>query len=243
MSHHAIPELNRFAFLSDQPGQGLAELLAHVVDVDVKVRADAAEALGYLGDLEGVKALRVLLKDRAKEVRIQAALGLIRLGEEGLFLHVLSALKHPMRRIVVGAALTLGRLADRRATPDLVEAFKTTDKEVGAAVAWALGQCGDAYALPWLMAAVDHNFVPAKACEALGKIGDEQAHPALERALSSSNEEVRAYAAKALSSLCFIQGKNVLPALASQLERLLQDTSRKVRLCASLALHRLGRGT
>jgi HEAT repeat protein len=214
-------------------------LLAHIDDRDARVRRDAVQALGLLGDLRAVTKIRVLLKDPVKDVRIEAALALIRLGEDGLYSNLLSALKHPTRQIVIGAALTLGRLGDRRATQHLVDAFKTNDQEIGAAVAWALGQCRDSFALPWLMAAVEHDFACAKACEALGNIGDEKAQGVLSRALESTCEDVRAYAARALSLLRFDKTEMAVPKVVFALERLLKDTSRKVRLCAALSLHKL----
>jgi HEAT repeat protein len=151
--------------------------------------------------------------------------------------------------VVIGAAVALGRIADRRVVPNLVEAFKTDNTDVGSAIAWALGQCGDPAALPWLITAVEQNFAAPNACEALGRIGDPKAAPALVKALGSPNDDTRAYAARALGMLRHSGSGGAMGARMGQLaanqvvpalKRSLKDRSKKVRLCASIALYELG---
>jgi HEAT repeat protein len=222
-------------------------VLAGLRDDDPEVRADAAEALGILSARDALAPLRECLADPDGEVRTNAAVALIRVGDEQLFPEVVKSLRHDDPRVVIGAAVALGRLADARVVPNLVEAFKTEDPEVGAAVAWALGQCGDASALPWLITAVEQGFATANACEALGRIGDPKSQGALIGALAHAADDVRAYAARALGLLRYdasaggaraeaASAARAIPELKSRLE----DRSRKVRLCAAIALYELG---
>ncbi len=239
---------NRFGAEIARGAASFDALLRHAADDDGEVRADAAEALGLLGDARALEPVRALLGDPDGEVRTNAAVALIRIGDEKLFPEVVKSLRHPDPRVVIGAAVALGRLADRRVVPNLVEAFKTEDPEVGAAVAWSLGQCGDAAALPWLITAVEQGFAVANACEALGRIGDARAQPALLGALDHAADDVRAYAARALGLLKYdvegalaaragqLSGQRAVP----RLKELLDDRSRKVRLCAAIALYELG---
>lgn len=238
---------NRFAPLVEAGAASVDPLIARLLDEDPDSRADAAEALGRLRDRRALPPLRALLGDADGEVRTNVAVALVRIGDEELFPEVVKALRHHDPRVVVGAAVALGRLRDRRVVPNLVEAFKTENVEVGAAVAWALGQCGDRAALPWLITAVDQGFAVANACEALGQIGDPLAQHALIAALGSASDDARAYAARALGQLQWTPADEepgggarpdarILPAL----QALLQDRSRKVRLCAAISLYELG---
>jgi HEAT repeat protein len=245
------PESNRFAQEVKCGATAVEELLIMMKNKSPSIRADAAEALGLIGDTRALAALRVHLADRDSGVRVNVAVALIRVGDSGLFPEIVKALRHEDPKVVVGAALALGRLGDRRVVPNLVEAFKTQNLEIGAAVAWALGQCKDPASLPWLIAAVEQGFSVANACEALGRIGDVRAKHVLLRALSYSASDVRAYAARALAMLSWpaARSSSVMAmktgalqqdAVNIALKRLLKDTSSKVRLCASLALYELG---
>lgn len=239
---------NRFGGEIARGASAADVLLGHLADDDPHVRSDAAEALGLLADSRALEPVRKLLTDPDGEVRTNAAVALIRIGDDKLFPEVVKSLRHPDARIVIGAAVALGRLADRRVVPNLVEAFKTEDPEVGAAVAWALGQCGDAAALPWLITAVEQGFAVANACEALGRIADARAQAALLKATEHAADDVRAYAARAIGLLRY-DAEGATSARAGQLsgqrasprlKQLLDDKSRKVRLCAAIALYELG---
>jgi HEAT repeat protein len=230
---------HRFAKKLSEPN-ALEQLLAALKDDAADVRADAAEALGELGDAAAVKALRGCLGDADGEVRTRAAVALIRIGDEVLFPEVVKALRHSDARVVIGAAVVLGHLADARVVPNLVEAFKTEDPQVGAAIAWAIGQCQDAAALPWLVTALEQGFATANVCEALGRLGDARARPVLEKALAYPSEDTRAYAARALGLIH--DPPPTPPTILDALRKLLDDKARKVRLCAAIALHELGDG-
>lgn len=182
-----------------------------------------------------------LLNDSDLRVKIEAAWAILLFNGEYVFEEIVVNLQHEDNEMVIGAALALGKLADNRAVKPLLFAFANTDNpKVGAALAWAIGQCRDVAALPLLNAAIENDFVAANACEALGAIGDLSSLNILLAALSFNNEDVRSYAARAISRLNFdadIKAKN---RAITELQIFLQDQSRKVRLCAAVSLHRLG---
>ena len=246
-----MPVRNQFARQVELGAQAVDQLMSLLLDENATIRADAAEALGLIGDTRALSGLRKHLGDRDSGVRVNVAVALIRVGDSGLFPEIVKALRHEDPKVVVGAALALGRLGDRRVVPNLVEAFKTENLEIGAAVAWALGQCKDPASVPWLVAAIEQGFSVANACEALGRIGDIRAKKVLLKALSYSASDVRAHAARALAMLSWPAshqagvlavktGAMQQDAVNIALKRLLKDPSSKVRLCASLALYELG---
>lgn len=240
---------NRFAAHIVRGAAAVDEVMAGLKAPDALLRADAAEALGVLADKRSLGALRQALSDDNAEVRKAAAISLVQVGDEALFPEIVKGLRDDDPQVVIGASMALGRIADKRVVPNLVEAFKTDDPEVGSAIAWALGQCGDAAALPWLITAVEQGFAAANACEALGRIGDPKATNALIGALNSVNDDTRAYAARALGMLRQSGGGGMLGArmgamsagqVIPALKKVIADRSKKVRLCASIALYELG---
>lgn len=242
-------EDNRFSAEIVRGAAAVDDLIAELRSDEARRRADAAEALGTIRDTRALLPLRELLADPDPQVRSSAAIALVRVGDEALFPEIVKGLRDESPQVVIGAAVALGRIGDRRVVPNLVEAFKTDNPEVGSAIAWALGQCADPAALPWLVTAVEQGFAAPNACEALGRIGDPKATPALLRALTSPNDDTRAYAARALGMLRHGPSGGALGARMGQLaanqvvpalKRALKDRAKKVRLCASIALYELG---
>ena len=171
-------------------------------------------------------------------VRAAALAALVRLSPDELLPEIVKSLRSEDARVVAGAAVVLGRAAllgarqAHAAVPNLVEAFQTDDVEIGRAVAWALGCMGDRAVVPWLVAAIEQGFVPQTAAQALGRLADARAQPALLAALADDDELVRASAARALGRL------HDVPLL--RLEAMLLDPSPRVRLCAALVLYERG---
>lgn len=237
----AVVEAANTDVTTDVAQSALGIIRQGLADMDPEIRADAAEALGFLKHADPADELRSVLNDDDGEVRTQAAVALIRLGDDAVFPAVVRALRHQDPRVIIGAAVVLGHLRDRRVVPNLIEAFKTDHEEVGAAVAWALGQCQDPACVPWLVTAVEQGFATANACEALGQIGDPLAFGTLRGVLHDAHEDVRAYAARAIGQLHFDGEEGPKSdAAISPLQSLLDDDSRKVRLCAALSLYDLG---
>jgi len=238
---------NRFSNLIEAGATSAERLRAELQSADPAVRADAAEALGIIADHKAVALLKQASSDPEMNVRTAAAVALIRIGDEELLGQIAAALEDPDPAVVAGAAAALGQIADPRVVPNLLQAFRTENTGVGSAVAWALGQIGAVEAVPWLVAALENHFVPANACEALGRIGDPTVLPALIAALDEPNDDVRAYAARAVGQL-IAHPKTTTAAATTRfrpkanlaLNKLLNDRSPKVRAFAAIALVELG---
>ena len=166
-----------------------------------------------------------------------------RVADSKIFPQLLAALVHQEKSIVIGASLLLGRLGDQRAVPSLIRAFLTSDEEVGAAVAWALGRCGSEQAIPFLTTAVQKGFAVSNSCEALGSVGDQSVLPVLFDTLLSGREDLRVCAAKALGNLASRCDACRRDQIAQSLAPLSHDPSRKVRVCAALALERVAKAS
>jgi HEAT repeat protein len=140
-------------------------------DEEAEVRAQAARALGAIArDVEaGRPALREALNDKDAAVRLEAAIGLAKLGGEA----------------ATAALSTLQAAARDKSHPDRLRAIE------------ALGEIGPsaAPAVPLLVLALrEEGPVRLRAVEALGRIGPpaREAAPALERVLSDPDLQARA---------------------------------------------------
>lgn len=150
-------------------------------DEEPAVRGAAAEALGLVGDEQGVETLRaiqplteVLQQDRATSVRR-------------------------------AAAEALGDIGDKRAIPALTEALRQDLARVRQVAAAALGRIDDEQSIAVLVSTLQRDDGPdvrAAAAEALGLIGEEQAvEPLIEAMQQDESHKVRSAAAEALESV------------------------------------------
>lgn len=220
---------------------GLSRLLGDLEHRSGKVRYQAALALGNSQQQEARKPLEACLEDKDAQVRLAATVSLIRLGDKGLYEQILAALQSAETDVAVGAALILAKLKEPASFWHLIQAFQTNNGLIGSAAAYALGELGNSQALPWLMSAIEHGFVVPNACEALGKIGDLKGLPVLLSLLSHPATNIRALSAKALSSIYYAENIDIKYSVLQQLEPLLQDPMRKVRLCAAFSFQQLKR--
>lgn len=180
------------------------------------------------------------LKEQVKsgdfKTRLKTLIRLIEMGDEQALYEVWQARLSKDKLVRVGCALLLGRLKHQKVTPMLLSLFETDDEALGAAAAWSLGQTGSKEAVPWLIAAAKSHFACPNAVDALGRIGDPTALPVLFDCLKSDHEDTRCSAARALSFPTWHLSEAQLVCVENCLSGLLSDKSRKVRLCASLAL-------
>lgn len=116
---------------------------------DVRVREEAAKALGKTRDTRAVKPLiNALKKDAYWDVRKQAAISLGEIGDPNALKPLLSALKKDANNNVQGAAAgALGKIGDRKAVGPLINALGDNNSDVRKEAAKALGKIGDTTAV------------------------------------------------------------------------------------------------
>jgi len=139
------------------------------------VRANAATALGWIGDVRAVPALARCLKDPDENCRVAAALALGLLGSPVALKPLARALGDASVRVRKQVAESLGRLGDPIAAEVLVDTLDDAEEalEVRAAAVRALGRLHLPQGLPVLL---DLLNAPAPALrlaavEALGYLG------------------------------------------------------------------------
>lgn len=198
------------------------------------VRANAAEKLGLAGAARATPALAEALSDRESEVRIRAAKALGIVGGKASVRPLVAALNEPSRWSTIRIADILTSMG-REVVDELLEGFdrlglsgKLAALDVLARV-HALRSCG------WLEARLGDGEpdVRARACHALGAIGNPESGPALRRALADPEWPVRAMAAKALGR---IHDADAIEPLC----RALRDPQWWVRTNAAEALREVG---
>lgn len=224
---------NAFLDLVQRGAEALPDLYLALQSEHAEVRADAAEALGLLGDVRALEPLKATLRDPDLAVQGRAAESIAKLGGAELGHEFVKFLGDTERRTVIGAAAVLGRMRFSPAIEPLRAMFRTDDELLGKTVAWALGELRASSAVPDLLVALEAGFALVEVVQALGKIGDPRALGPLERACEHPDPVVRAQAVKALGEL----GD---PHAAAALRRRLEDAHPVVKLGAAVALYQLG---
>jgi HEAT repeat protein len=198
-------------------------------------RAEAAEKLGLSGAMRARDALASAMEDDSSDVRLRAAKSLGRLGGTASARELIRALHDSNRWSAIRIADILTGMG-RRVLGELTAAFSELELPGKLAVLDILGRTRPLQASPWLARLLDdpEPDVRARACHALGCIGDPRQAPALVRALEDPEWPVRAMAAKALGRM------RHSPAL-SELSRALGDGEWWVRTNAAQALRAMGR--
>jgi hypothetical protein len=164
--------------------------------------AEAATALGTIGDPLAVPALVRALKDRYSTVRRAAAVALGSIGDARAFQPLIAALGDGDGFMRTDAAQALGRIGDPRAVEPIVAAIKTPSHVGSYKPVPALTLIGVPAVEPLVAALRDDNHnVRYWSAIALGQIGDPRAVEPLIAALKDSNGPVRREAAEALRAL------------------------------------------
>lgn len=179
-------------------------------------RADAAEKLGLAGATRATGALSKAMRDDSPEVRMRAAKSLGLLGSEASVRELVHALQETNRWSTIRIADILTGMG-RKVVEELTATFPSLVLPGKLAVLDILGRVRPLHAAPWLVERLDdpETDVRARACHALGCIGDPNRAYELTRALDDPDWPVRAMAAKALGR---IRHTAAIPALSESLK-------------------------
>lgn len=189
-----------------------------LTEADEGLRMVAAEALGKIGDTEGIKHVTSLLRDPSYTVRWYVAWVLGEAGNPCAVTPLLACFaeepskgwlpyenaepetKNSVFKYVSSA---LGKIRDLDAVEPLIAHLKSDELGVRRGAARALGELRDKRAVEPLLPLLNDSrwSVRLATAEALGKIADTHAVAPLARVLNDENEEVRKAAEHAIRTL------------------------------------------
>ncbi len=155
--------------------QVLDPLISALVSSDWIVRMYAARALARLRNPKSVETLILLLQDKVKAVRDEAAVTLKAMGDLAVT-SLIHSLQDTEWRVRFRVAEALGVIQSPLAVDPLLNRLAhDSDRAVRQDAAKALGEIGDARAVTPLLEALENDHLRVVAIEALGKIGDQRA--------------------------------------------------------------------
>ena len=197
-------------------------------------RAKSAEKLGLAASKRAVPSLSRVLDDEMPEVRLRAAKALGQLGGVASARKLVRALNEPNRWSTIRVADILIGMG-HKSIDVVIEAFAGLTREGQLAVLDIVGRVRPLSATPWLIerAKDESTDIRARACHALGSIGDPNVSDELIAAMDDDEWPVRAMAAKALGRMSVVKA---IPNLA----RALRDQQWWVRHNAARALRDIG---
>jgi len=197
-------------------------------------RADAAEKLGLAGAKRATEALVAAMDDEKPEVRIRAAKALGSVGGKRSVRPLIHALDEPNRWSTIRIADILSGMG-RQVSDELIATFDELKLSGKLAALDIVGRIRPLEAVPWLRERSKdaHPDVRARACHALGEIGEPGSAAVLREALVDKAWPVRAMAAKALGK---IGDREAIPLLCESL----RDSEWWVRANAADALRSTG---
>lgn len=176
ISNRAVKALTRIGTPS------IGYLLRALQDENVRLRRNAAIALGDIRDEVTVPGLLEALSDSDENVRSNTALALGQIGIPSVG-GLLKALKDGNRKVRADVAWALGLTGGVAAVQDLLEALRhDKEKDVRVQAAVALGQIGHTNALAGLLDALlsdEEGDVRFRAARSLGRIEHPDAVPGL----------------------------------------------------------------
>jgi len=155
-------------------------MLMHDQHEELRVRKEAAQALGNIGGKEAVLGLIAALDSDIDELSERVSQELVKLRKTSL-LPLITMLNCDNERIMWKAATILGEIGDKRAVKPLIALLLDDSKdecERGNYAATALGKIGDAEAVnPLINLASKHgeDMLTCMSVRTLGDIGDDRA--------------------------------------------------------------------
>ncbi|ANM30333.1 hypothetical protein ABI59_13270 [Acidobacteria bacterium Mor1] len=199
------------------------------------VRARAAEQLGLAMSRRSVDSLVRALEDESSEVRIRAAQSLAQLGGEASLRPLILALNEPSRWSTIRIADILTSMG-RQVVDQLIDLWPDLTRRGRLAALDVIGRIRPLRAQPWLYdrLADEDADIRARACHALGAIGDPNSGDRVADLLQDPEWPVRAMAAKALGRMRY---DTAIPALCESL----RDAAWWTRSNAAEALRSMGR--
>ena len=197
-------------------------------------RAGSAEKLGIAGAARATDFLARALSDAEPEVRIRAAKALGLVGGKAAIAPLVHALSEPNRWSTIRIADILAEMK-HDVVEELVAEFDGMNEHAKLAALEIVGRIRSLSVVSWLRQRLEdkERDVRARACHALGAIGDPDCGPLLVKALSDTEWPVRAMAAKAIGRIRHV------PAIAA-LCGALRDKEWWVRANAAEALRVMG---
>jgi HEAT repeat protein len=221
-----IKSLRRLAQFDPGARKAIRDMLN---DPNERVRQEAADALGDLGDKEAAPLLARMLGDPDAGVREKAidALGKVGASEAGA--SIAQLLSDPSGDVRKEAADVLGRLKAREGTNALLQALTDSNEDVRGEAIASLGEVGAVEAVPYLKQMYETN--PGRhlirlitALRALGDEGPFQQEVVRlsQVALSSDDARAREEAVQTLSRFAREEARDVFT-------QALQDPSDRVR--------------
>ncbi len=218
--------------------RGAVPCLIYALNIgEINSRADAAEALGDMGDERAVAALARVTDDSWMErVVVYAAQALIKIGTDSARLGLIDSLPNlAYSRVYVPVLKALVEAGDSRAIPKLLWIVDATGPDhVLSPTARALRQLGNTEPVPQCLDDLKSSDSSRRrwGAEALGGFGDLRAVEPLIQALGDADATVRASAARSLGELGDER-------VTEPVSTLLEDESMVVRHAAAWSLKKL----
>jgi len=163
-------------------GEAVDRLVHMLEDRDIMPRQAAAISLGRIGDKAGVEPLINALAEGPPDVRFQAISSLVELDGVRAVAPLMVALEDHDPEVRGSAAAGLGDLEAHEAADAIAGLLGDTLETVRVEAAYALGRLRDPRGLPALVKLTTHRDFGYMVCELLGRLGNPEAVPALERA-------------------------------------------------------------
>lgn len=172
-------------------------------DPDIAVRSDTAIVLGLLGERSAVVILKVMIRDSAAIVRLQASEAMWRLNDEAGLDDLIGATLSRYTDDQMIAFLALAEPRDHRVIEHVRGGLTTDFPETNLVAARAMGMLGsdEGYGVATQGAKSDDPRRRALACFAFGAIGRSDSQPILSKLLDDPHPQVRLAAAVAVLQL------------------------------------------
>lgn len=220
---------------TDKGVEDKTQSLIHILkDSDWTMRADAAEALGKIGDTGAVEPLiHTLEEDKDEDVRKIVADSLGEIGDARAVEPLIHTLNDRKKSVRESAAEALGKIGEP-AVESLINAMKDKSAHVRLGAVDALGKIGDTRAVETLISGLEdeNEDIMWSAAEALGKIGEPAVEPLIQT-LRNDDRDVRWSAAEVLGEIG--DARAVEPLIHA-----LKDKAAYVRMGAAWALGKIG---